>query len=124
MDCGHHHCGACCGGSCGGCGGELQLTQAEIDVLMGFAQIPFFPVARAAGSDRPVCLEFAGYPAEVLGDVLSALQGKRLIRLDYDLPLANCDYGAYRAYPIRGSMALTAAGQDVVELLEIRGIEA
>lgn len=124
MGCDQTHCGACCGGSCGGCGGELRLTQAELDILMRFAQIPFFPVARRADSDRPVCLEFDSYPADVLSGVLTALWDKRLIRLDYDLPLTNFDYGAYRDYPIQGSMALTAAGQGAVELLEIQGIEA
>ncbi len=55
--CGQKHCGACCGGACSGCGGTLQLTQGEIDLLFRFAQIPFLPVARQAGSEQPVCLE-------------------------------------------------------------------
>ena len=46
QQCGHNHCGTCCGGSCGGCGGALELTQREVDLLRLFAQIPFLPVAR------------------------------------------------------------------------------
>ena len=53
---------------------------------------------------------------------ITGLEIKRLIRLDYDLPLTNFDYGAYGQYPCQGSMALTARGQAVVELLEIQGV--
>lgn len=109
-----------CGG-CGACCGGLRLSQAEIDLLLRLAQIPFLPVARQAGSGQPVCLE-----AELSapGEVLTALWQKGLLQLDYDLPLLNFDYRAYAAYPHRGSMALTARGQQVAEQLEIQGIEA
>ncbi|MEA4941420.1 MAG: hypothetical protein VB094_02615 [Oscillibacter sp.] len=120
MSCEHEHCGG--GGGCGGCGGTLQMTQAEIDLLLDFAQTPFLPVARRADSEAPIYLESDQYTAEEYEKIITALYQKRLIRLDYDLPLANFDYAAYRAYPHRGSMALTATGQHVVELLEIQGI--
>lgn len=111
-------CNGNCGG-CGGCGGALYLTEAELALLRRFAQIPFFPLARRADSEEPVCLEEGGMdPA-----ALSALALKGLIRLDYDLPLANFDYRDYGAYPHHGSMALTAAGIDAVETLEISGVE-
>ena len=120
--CGQKQCGACCGGSCSGCGGTLQLTQGEIDLLFRFAQIPFLPVARQAGSEQPVCLEEeAGGPET--SEIIRALHQKGLIRLDYDLPLAHFDYAEYRDFPLRGSMALTAAGQQAVDQLEIQGIE-
>ena len=61
--------------------------------------------------------------APLNGDLLKALQFKGLISIDYDMPLAGFDYAAYEGYPCRGSMALTARGQDVVEWLSIRGIE-
>ncbi len=122
IGCGHDCCGACCGGSCTGCGGALQLTQGEIDLLMCFAQIPFLPVARQADSGLPVCLENEVSGPET-AEILQALQQKGLIRLDYDLPLLNFDYSAYEHYPVRGSMALTAAGQRIIEQLEIQGIE-
>ena len=128
--CGQKHCGACCGGSCSGCGGScsgcggtLQLTQGEIDLLFRFAQIPFLPVARQAGSEQPVCLEDGEAHKEELSRIISALSQKGLIRLDYDLPLSNFDYSEYRDFPLRGSMALTAAGQQAADQLEIQGIE-
>lgn len=123
--CGHNHCGACCGGTCGGgCGSSLFLTQAELDILRCFAQIPFLPVARRADSEAPVCLEDGLGPAGTRGAAIAALERKALIRLDYGLPLQNFDYTPYQAYRHRGSMALTARGQRVVEQLEIQGIEA
>lgn len=122
MSCEHAHDGACAGG-CGDCGGTLQMTEAEIDLLMDFAQTPFLPVARRADSEAPVYLESDRYSPEKYEQIIAALFQKRLIRLDYDLPLMNFDYAAYHAYPHRGSMALTAAGQRAVELLEIQGID-
>ena len=119
-------CGGCpgmanCGASgCPGCagGGALVLTEAEIAVLRRFGEIPFWPLSRAADREEPVCLEEGMDSA-----ALSALSMKGLIRLDYHLPLTNFDYAPYAAYPYRGSMALTAAGQRAVELLEIQGVE-
>lgn len=122
IGCGHDRCGACCGGSCTGCGGTLLLTQREIDLLLCLAQIPFLPVARQAGSDLPVCLEEEVGGPEA-SEIIRALQQKGLIRLDYDLPLSNFDYAAYQSCPVKGSMALTAAGQQAAEQLEIQGIE-
>lgn len=121
--CGQKQCGACCGGACSGCGGTLQLTQGEIDLLFRFAQIPFLPVARQAGSEQPACLEEGEERWEALSPIISALSQKGLIRLDYDLPLSHFDYAKYRGFPLRGSMALTAAGQQAVDQLEIQGIE-
>ena len=56
-------------------------------------------------------------------ELLSALALKGLIRLDFDLPLGNFDYAMYAPYPHRGSVALTAAGQNVIELLDVQGAE-
>lgn len=122
LDCNSTGCGACCGGSCGGCGDTLLLTQGEIDLLLRFAQLPFFPVARRQDSEAPVCLEDGPAAAEELSRLLTALEKKGLIRVDYDLPLSNFDYAGYGGYPRRGSAALTAAGQQVAEQLEIQGI--
>jgi hypothetical protein len=46
-----------------------------------------------------------------------------LISIDYDLPLKGATGKTYETYPIRGSFALTARGQRVLELLEMQGIE-
>lgn len=124
MDCGHNHCGACCGGNCCGCGRGLELTGPEIDLLRRFAQIPFLPVARRRDGEEPVYLEDGPEAAEASGAAILGLRQKQLIRLDYDIPLSNFDYSDYGQYPCQGSMALTARGQEVLDLLEIRGIEA
>lgn len=128
MSCDHNQCGGCGGGGCssGGCGGcgdrALEMTQPEIELLLDFAQTPFLPVARRADSEVPVYLESERHTQSEFGAILAALAQKRLIRLDFDLPLVNFDYAAYQAYPHKGSMALTAAGQHVLDLLEIQGI--
>ena len=91
-------------------------------MLRRFAQLPVLPVARRWDSETPVYLEEGTEHAEEYSAAITGLEIKRLIRLDYDLPLTNFDYGAYGQYPCRGSMALTARGQAVVELLEIQGV--
>lgn len=119
-ECGGCPGGAGCGagsGACGGCGGALVLTEAEIALLRRFGEIPFWPLARRADTEDPVCLEDDAMTPEAL----SALALKGLIRLDFDLPLTNFDYAPYARYPHHGSMALTAAGQCAVEILEVQG---
>ena len=111
-----------CGGNCencGNCAGVLELTEAEIVLLGKFAQIPFWPLARRADSETPVCLEEGGMRPELL----SALASKGLIQLDFDVPLTGFDYAAYGDFPHKGSMALTAAGQSVIELLDVQGAD-
>ena len=102
-------------GSCSGCARELVLTEAEIAFLEELAQIPFLPVARYMGEDKPAFPE-KDTPEMTL--LLQCLEKKGLISLDYHLPLRGCDYGPY---PIRGSLALTERGQKVLELLEVQG---
>ena len=114
-----------CNGNCAACSGcarELVLTQKEIDFLNILAQYAFLPVARTLGDLTPVYLE-EGNPEE-MSLLLQCLEKKGLISLDYDKPLAGMDQGAYAAYPIRGSMALTERGQKVLELMEYQGIQS
>ena len=109
-----------CGGNCSGCSGcalTLELTKAELGALEELAEIPFLPVARKMGEQTPVR---PGEESEEMSLALLCLEKKGLISLDYDQPLKGCDYGAY---PIRGSFALTARGQQVLELLEIQGVD-
>ena len=113
-----------CNGNCAACSGcarELVLTRNEIDFLNILAQYAFLPVARTLGDLTPVYLE-EGDPEE-MSLLLQCLEKKGLISLDYDKPLAGMDQGAYAAYPIRGSMALTERGQKVLELMEYQGIQ-
>lgn len=123
-DCRHDCCGACCRNSgCSGCGGALVFSEEEIELLRRFAEIPFLPVARRWDSDTPIYLEENADSELKMPQSITGLQQKQLIRIDYDYPLSNFDYKIYRNYPIHGSMALTAKGQQVLELLEIYGIE-
>ena len=118
IGCGHDRCGACCGGSCTGCGGTLLLTQREIDLLLCLAQIPFLPVARQLGDLTPIYPETDA--EENMSLLLQVLEKKSLISLDYDQPLAG--FAGYGDYPLKGSMALTQRGQQVLELMEYQGV--
>jgi len=115
-------CGSCCG-NCGNCGGAMELADGEVKMLLRLGQIPFLPVARKMSDDIPVFLEDTEETAENYSLILQCLEKRGLISIDYDMPLAGFDDSAYAAYPIRGSFALTARGQQVVELLEYQGIE-
>lgn len=112
-----NHCGGC--GKCGGCDRSLSLTAQELALLQRFAQIPFLPVARKADDFEPVYLE-DGDPQASAG-IISCLEKKGLIDIDYHLPLSGFDYTPYKAYPLRGSMALTARGQEVLDTIDLQG---
>ena len=118
-------CGNCCGscGSCGNSGGCMELTVGEIEMLQTLGQIPFLPMARKLGEDVPVYLEDTQRPQEEYSLILQCLEKRGLISIDYDKALKNFDAAAYEAYPIRGSFALTLRGQQVLELLQLQGIE-
>ena len=125
--CGGNHCGKCCGGSCSGCG-SLELTQAEANFLLTFAELPFQPVVGKSVSDCPVYAFPACTPEEnhvpgVHPELISVLAGKGLIEVDYDIPLSNYDYQGFEGYPLHGSMALTYRGQQVLDQLYSLGSE-
>ena len=117
-----HSCDSCpsCG-ACPGCG-DLLLTRDELTALRAFAQTPFLPLARRADDEVPVCLDLPVDPDRV-APVLRNLESKGLVSLDYHLPLSNFDYSAYAPWPLHGSAALTAAGQEALDSLEVQGIE-
>lgn len=106
--------------SCGGCAKELYLTEGEITFLQMLGQLCFLPVARKKDDMTPVYLEEDA--PENASLVLQVLEKKDLIDMDYSAPLAGFDMSAYKAYPVHGSIALTARGQSVLEMLEIQGI--
>ena len=115
-----------CAGSCSGCGGcanVLELTRGEITLLEKLGQIPFLPVARRADDMTPVYLEDSDYSREEYSLILACLEKKGLIDLDYHTPLKGFNDAAYRAYPLRGTMALTARGQTVLDLLQTQGVQ-
>ena len=109
-------------GSCGGCAKALLLTEGEIGMLQKLGQIPFLPVARKADDMTPVYLEDTDCTIEDYSLILQVLEKKGLISLDYDKPLRGFDMAAYKGYPVHGSMALTARGQGVLEMMETQGI--
>ena len=114
-----------CSGNCGGCTGcakQLSLTEGELHILESLGQIPFLPIARKADDMTPIYLEDECYTKEEYSLILQVLEKKGLISIDYE-PLTGADMSAYKGYPVHGSMALTARGQTVVELLERQGIE-
>lgn len=114
-----------CGGSsesCGGCAKALVLTPGEIALLQKLAQIPFLPVARKADDMTAIYLEDAEQSIACYSNSIACLEKKDLIDTDYRSPLSGFDYSAYSAYPVHGSIALTARGQSVVEFLELQGI--
>lgn len=117
------NCASDCGTCAPCCAGPLLLTRLELTMLQRFGESPFLPVARNAGDETPVYLEDETYPRDQYAAVLRNLEAKGLISLDYHLPLANFDYTSYAAYPLHGSMALTAAGQDALESLDVQGAE-
>lgn len=109
----------CCEGNCGscsGCGRELVLSREEVELLCKLGQIPFLPVVRKPEEEIPIDPE---NPGEETSLILTLLEKKGLISLDYDKPLKGCS--AYAGYKVWGSMALTARGQSVLELLETQG---
>ena len=112
------HCGNCKG--CGGCARALTLTQPELALLQQFAQTPFLPVARRQDSEEPVYLEDADPAQSAL--VIACLEKKGLIDIDYHLPLSGFDYSAYAGYALKGSMALTSRGQEVLDTVEMQGV--
>jgi len=117
-------CGGCsASGGCTSCSGcaSLEMTQPEMDFLRLLGQVAFLPVARKAGDETPVCLELDSADREQTSLVLQCLEKKALVELDYSRPLKGASMEAYRGYPVWGSIALTARGQQVLELLEYQG---
>ncbi len=113
-------CGKCCG-SCGGCG-EMVLSEGEIGLLTALSQIPFLPVARRADAVEPVYWEDPNLSLAEASNCLLCLEKRGLVSLDYDQPLQG-SWKTYEVAPIHGSFALTAKGQEILELMELQGID-
>lgn len=118
-------CGSCSGDcqNCGRCGGSYVLNEGELHFLKQLAQCPFLPVARSADDVTPIYPEGKEYSQREYSLILQCLEKKQLISIDFDFPLKGCSDAAYGNFPIRGSIALTATGQQILELLEIQGAE-
>ncbi|MCC8182137.1 MAG: hypothetical protein LIO45_04050 [Clostridiales bacterium] len=112
-------------GSCSGCdgGSQLVLTVGEAELLLRLGEVSFLPVCHRQEDTLPVCREEGERTEREYTAIIYALWQKRLISLDYDLPLTNFSYDAYPDCPVHGSMALTLRGQTALELLELQGME-
>ena len=106
--------------TCGGCGSGLELTGEEIQFLQELGQYSFLPVARKASDMIPICLEYGEENKELLSLVVQCLEKKMLVDITYD-PLSGADMSRYGKWPIHGSIALTARGQDVLDVLDKQG---
>ncbi len=107
--------------NCGGCAGELVLSQPEVDFLNDLAENAFLPVARKAGDTAPIYREKENETQEQYSLILICLEKKGLISIDFDLPLQGADMSRYADCPIHGSIALTARGQQVLDVLDKQG---
>lgn len=86
-------------------------------------RIPFLPVARRADSEEPVYLESMDATVREYALILLCLEKKNLVSIDYSAPLKGFSYAGYEKYPVKGSVALTNRGQQVLDLLEKQGIQ-
>ena len=156
----HNEKGGCCGSNGGGCGGccckrhEVILTEDEKKFLLLLAETPFLPVTKFLLKNSksehvesvalaPVYLLNKNDSMETVkktGRTINSLTEHRIISLDYDIPLGNCDYSEYEPSDVFaylketvaegrsnpsfvfdmaalqfGSMALTGIGQDVLD---------
>lgn len=116
MGCNHD-----CSG-CAGCAGVLELTEGEVEMMLSLGQYAFLPIARRMDDMVPMYLEDDARPSEEWSLILQTLEQKRLVSLDYDKPLKGAYGQQYAPYPVKGSVALTERGQNVVKMLEIEGI--
>lgn len=116
-------CKNCAGGGCGHCGAALELTREEIGLLRELAVYAFLPVARRADDMTPFYPEGTQLPQELYSAVMEHLQRKGLIDLDYGAPIGSYEGAGYAGLPVHGSVALTARGQQVLEALEIQGLQ-
>lgn len=101
----------------------MILAPGEVNMLCTLGQIPFLPVARRADDMTPMYFEDDALPQEEASLILQCLEKRGLITIDYDMPLKGAYSDAYAPYRVRGSFALTAKGQEILELLELQGIE-
>ena len=121
------NCASCggCSGSCPGCGGcdrSLSLTAEEVAFLKRLGELSFLPVGRKREDMVPIFLEDGEEQQDLNSLVLQCLEKKDLVSLDYDQPLKGFREPWYLRCPIRGSVALTNRGQQVLEVLDYQGL--
>ena len=136
--CSRYSCGAygrewreCCGGgkSCPQSGQRPELSQREYSFLLCLSQIPRLPLARfVLVSERSDYIRLIGLAPVYLvdedetlkriretGELLTALEKRGLIAMDYGTPLQEYGYEAYRrsaAYRAFEASVRTGGGRD------------
>lgn len=118
-NCCNSSCSSC--GSCGGCGSELILSEKELELLMRFGEIPFYPIVRSLRTDETEILDPL-LSGKEYSAALAILAFRGLVSIDNRIPLSGCDYSGYGSEYDHGSAALTATGQRMVEQLDLFGI--
>ena len=98
-------------------GGENQ--QKILDFIRSEIETKGYPP-----SVREICAAVGLRSTSSVHMHLTQLEKKGLISLDYDKPLKEYHTPAYDASSVRGSMALTKRGQDVLELMEYQGVRS
>ena len=118
-------CGNCCGscGSCGSSAGCMELTAGEIAFLEELAIFAFLPVARRADDMTPYYVEGDSYSRDEYSAILLHLEHKKLIDIDYGSPVGSYADPGYAGLKVHGSVALTQRGQQVVEQMNIQGVQ-
>ena len=112
-----NHCSKC--GGCSGCG-SIELSPGELETLVRLGQLAFLPIGGET-DEMPVLLGEESMMPQESALVLLCLEKKGLVSLDRNIPLKG--YDGYGGYSMKGTMALTAKGQRVLQLLEIQGAE-
>ena len=140
-------CSSGCGKSCSGCSSGA-LNDHEQALLLELAQTPFLPIVQFLRRESyfsapeplepsPVYLHDGSEDTsevELTSLALRKLASRGYLSLDADVPLSGCDYVLYQTSALRqrlaalhpgytiivkrGSMALTAAGQEAVDDLD------
>lgn len=106
------NCAECSG--CSGCGGSLELNRGEVAFLEKLGQIPFLPISFAGENETPVYREDRDFSEEEYSLSIQLLEKKGLISIEHK-PLTGSSG--------QGSVGLTAKGQQVLEIIQIQGIQ-
>jgi len=112
-----------CRSSCKNCHNTIELAEPELEILDLLSQYAFLPIGREVDSEIPLCMFDCKQPPKDAGLAMLCLEKKGLTVLDYDMPLSGFCDKRYLTCPLRGTVSLTAKGQQVLDLLEFQGIE-
>ena len=110
-------CNACRCGVC--CPRRVAVSEREAVLLDRLAVLPFLPLVRHPETGAAVILD-AEMDTKADMVAMESLRRKGLVRMDEERPVFRADYSGYEGW-IRGSVSLTAAGQDLLDILEYGG---